>query len=118
MRPWLNPADPLTSQLQKWGSKDAHNPSVEEIFAEALRLPTPEDRAAYLKQACGKDEPMRRRVEALLQDHDHAGGFLDNPPAAVFAKTLAITTGMVPLTEKPGDTSEERRVGKERRCRW
>ena len=83
--------------------KDAHNPSVEEIFAEALRLPTPEDRAAYLKQACGKDEPMRRRVEALLQDHDHAGGFLDNPPAAVFAKTLAITTGMVPLTEKPGD---------------
>ena len=29
--------------------KDAHNPSEEEIFAEALRLPTPEDRAAYDK---------------------------------------------------------------------
>jgi eukaryotic-like serine/threonine-protein kinase len=83
--------------------KDAHNPSVEKIFAAALRLPTPEGRAAYLKQACGNDEPLRRRVEALLHDHDNAGEFLDRPPAAVAAKTIAVTTGMVPLTEKPGD---------------
>jgi hypothetical protein len=39
----------------------------------------------------------------LLHDHDHAGRFLESPPTAVFARTLAVTTGMVPLTEKPGD---------------
>jgi WD40 repeat protein/serine/threonine protein kinase len=83
--------------------KDAHNPSEEEIFAEALRLPTPEGRTAYLKQACGNDEPLRRRVEALLHDHDNAGRFLDNPPAAVSASTISVATGMVPLTGKPGD---------------
>ena len=84
--------------------KDPHNPSEEEIFAEALRLPTAEGRAAYLKQACGNDEPLRRRVEALLHDHDHADEFLNNPPAAVLATTVAITTDMVPLTEKPSDS--------------
>src|ERR1035438_3238383 len=83
--------------------KDAHNPSEEEIFAEALRLQTPEDRAAYLKQACGSDESLRRRIEALLYAHDNAGEFLDRPPADASARTLLITTAMLPVAEKPGD---------------
>jgi WD40 repeat protein/serine/threonine protein kinase len=51
----------------------------EKIFDAALRLATPAERAAYLKGACGDDEPMRYRVEALLQAHDQAGTFLEKP---------------------------------------
>jgi serine/threonine protein kinase len=83
--------------------KDEHNLSEEQIFAEALRLPTPEDRAAYLAQACGSDEALRRRIEALLRAHDNAGKFLDQPPAAASPGTLLITTAMLPVAEKPGD---------------
>jgi serine/threonine protein kinase len=83
--------------------KDAHNQSEEGIFAEALRQPTPEAREAYLKQACGSDEPLRRRLEALLHAHDQAGKFLDQPPAAASTGTLLITTAMLPVAEKPGD---------------
>jgi hypothetical protein len=36
MRSWLSRADPLKSQPNRQLMKDAHNPSGEEIFAEAL----------------------------------------------------------------------------------
>ena len=83
--------------------KHAQNLSEEEIIAAALRLPTPEGRATYLDQACGDDEPLRQRIEALLQAHDKAGEVLDNPTADVGATTLSFATGMVPMTGKPGE---------------
>jgi serine/threonine protein kinase/Flp pilus assembly protein TadD len=75
----------------------------EHVFEAALQFPTPELRAAYLKGACGNDETLRQRVEALLKANERAGSFLDQPPAAVLAKTLVVTTAMVAVTEKPGD---------------
>jgi hypothetical protein len=38
-----------------------------EIFLEALEKATPQDRAAYLEEACGRDDTLRQRIEALLQ---------------------------------------------------
>src|SRR5437870_3147956 len=75
----------------------------EQIFQAALQFPTPEQRTAYVKGACGNDENLRQRVEALLKSHEHASGFLEQPPAAGSARTLAVTTGMLAVTEKPGD---------------
>src|SRR5438034_480123 len=75
----------------------------EQVFEAALQFPTPDQRAAYVKGACGNDEKLRQRVEALLKAHEHAGGFLDQPPAVISAKTLVLTTGMMTVTEKPGD---------------
>jgi len=75
----------------------------EQIFEAALEFPVPEQRTAYVKGACGKDENLRQRVEALLKSHEHASGFLEQPPAAASAKTLAVTTGILAVTEKPGD---------------
>src|SRR6478735_225430 len=49
-----------------------------EVFAQALRVPARE-RAAYLTAACGTDDEMRRRLEALLQVEAHVGDFLENP---------------------------------------
>src|SRR2546426_82649 len=79
------------------------NRSEDEIFEAALQHATREKRAAYLNEACGDDARLRERVEALLKAHDQAGEFLEQTPAGVSAKTFVVTTGMVPVTECPGD---------------
>jgi tetratricopeptide (TPR) repeat protein/serine/threonine protein kinase len=48
----------------------------EEIFHQALAR-SPEERAAYLEQACAGDPALRASVEALLRANVGATGFLD-----------------------------------------
>ena len=43
------------------------------IFNDALRKRDRRERAAYVAEACGRDAVLRRRVEALLAQHDEAG---------------------------------------------
>jgi WD40 repeat protein len=57
----------------------------ETIFATALAKLTPAERAAYLDEACAGDPVLRGRVEALLQAHERAGDFLDQPAVEPFA---------------------------------
>jgi serine/threonine protein kinase len=73
---------------------------VKEIFADALEKSDAAERATYLAQACGNDAQLRQQVEALLQAHEKAGGFLEEPAVAPPGKTVVLST---PLTEKPGD---------------
>jgi eukaryotic-like serine/threonine-protein kinase len=97
---------------------------VKEIFADALEKANAAERAACLAQACGNDAQLRQQVEALLQAHEKAGAFLEQPPVTALgvpsrllrdgsetepAKagtpnapggTVVVST---PLTEKPGD---------------
>ncbi len=72
------------------------------VFAEALLRPAPEARAAYLDGACGKDTPLRRRVEALLRSAENAGDFLEHPPTdlSISDASTMVLTG---FNEKPGD---------------
>ena len=49
------------------------------IFLKALERDSPEDRADWLDQACGQATPLRRRIEALLQQHQQASRFLEKP---------------------------------------
>ncbi|MCY3001525.1 MAG: serine/threonine protein kinase, partial [Planctomycetota bacterium] len=51
---------------------------AEEIFHEARGLP-PEQRAAFLLGACGKDAGLRSKVEALLKADAEAGSFMALP---------------------------------------
>ena len=44
-------------------------PSEREIFLEALELPSPESRAAYLQAVCCGDAVLHHRVDALLKEH-------------------------------------------------
>ena len=60
--------------------------SEESIFMEALKLPTPAERAAYLEQACGGDAELRHSVEQLLEAHVQAGDFFDFIPRVTTAK--------------------------------
>jgi eukaryotic-like serine/threonine-protein kinase len=49
------------------------------VFTEAVKVPL-QDRAAFLDNACGGDENLRRQVESLLRAHDRVGNFLEEPP--------------------------------------
>ena len=57
---------------------EAQNNREEAIFDAALQLP-PEKRAEHIRQACGNDNDLRRRVEALLAAHEQAGAFMAEP---------------------------------------
>ncbi len=50
------------------------------IFVTALEKKNPEERKAYLQEACGEDKDLRKEVEELLQAHEKAGDFLDVAP--------------------------------------
>jgi tetratricopeptide (TPR) repeat protein/tRNA A-37 threonylcarbamoyl transferase component Bud32 len=52
------------------------------IFLDALDIPDPADRAAFLDRKCGPDADLRRRVDALLAAHAAAGEFLEPPSPA------------------------------------
>jgi tetratricopeptide (TPR) repeat protein/serine/threonine protein kinase len=51
------------------------------IFLEALKKPSAGACAAFLDQACGSNDELRRSVELLLRAHEKAGGFLADSPA-------------------------------------
>ena len=59
--------------------KQMLNPTrVEEIFAEVLGEP-PEERAAWLQQACAGDAELRGHVEQLLAAHLDVANVLPLP---------------------------------------
>jgi hypothetical protein len=45
----------------------------ESIFAAAIAIQPPAARAAFLAEACGGDEQLRSRVEALINSQENAG---------------------------------------------
>ncbi len=69
---------------------------LEVIFFTALEKGSPQERAAYLDEACAGDPDLRRRIEKMLAARDQAGSFLEKP-----AKSAAITVDYA-LAERPG----------------
>jgi tetratricopeptide (TPR) repeat protein len=51
----------------------------ESIFNAALAYDNLADRAAFVDSACGLDNDLKMRIDALLKAHDAARGFLDDP---------------------------------------
>jgi tetratricopeptide (TPR) repeat protein len=68
----------------------------EEIFHQALSRSTPEERAAYLEQACAGNPVQRSAVEALLRANVGASGFMDRPAFASIAMVEEL------ISERPG----------------
>jgi eukaryotic-like serine/threonine-protein kinase len=52
---------------------------VEQLFEVALAL-KPDERQAFLDQACSHDPELRRTVEELLAEDANAGSLLEHPP--------------------------------------
>src|SRR6516164_4735326 len=69
--------------MKEWGNTGSvagsREMNEERIFAVALEKSDPAERVAYLEEACAGDSGLRRRVEALLQSHEEAGSFLEQP---------------------------------------
>ena len=63
----------------------------EAIFEEALLRATPQERAAFVNEACAADESLRRRVLELLAAHDVSQGPLDAPPPGLFVTVDSAT---------------------------
>ena len=59
------------------------------IFVEALEQETPAQRSAFLEKACGDDQALRQRVEALLASDEQAGSFLGKPIPERLAEGIA-----------------------------
>ncbi len=57
--------------------------SAKSIFLQAVELPTPAERDAFLAAQCGSDAELRREVEELLRHQAAAGSFLETPLSAV-----------------------------------
>ncbi|MHC4539384.1 MAG: protein kinase domain-containing protein [Planctomycetota bacterium] len=70
---------------------------IRSIFSEALGKKTPEQRKAYLDQACRNDADLRAEVEELLKAHEKAGDFLESP-----AIGSDVTLNSSPTIEGPG----------------
>lgn len=51
-----------------------------EVFASALEISSPQDRAKFLAEACGDNTACQRRIETLIQSWHNAGDFLTSPP--------------------------------------
>jgi serine/threonine protein kinase len=73
------------------------NPEANDIFLKALDLPAPDDRRAFLDDACAARPELRARVDALLAANAGAGSFLDAPPPG-----LSGTVDEPTVTERPG----------------
>jgi serine/threonine protein kinase/tetratricopeptide (TPR) repeat protein len=82
---------------------------IEEVFQSALDLP-PAERRGFVAEACKGDDRLREQVEALINQYEQAGDFIEAPAVAV-----AGFTGAPPLATKfepaPEDPLVGRRVG-------
>ncbi len=81
---------------------------VDRLMQDALDR-GPAERAAFLAEACGGDDELRREVESLIGFHERAENFIETPPAEVAADWLAVkelrsgqTIGHYQLTRQIG----------------
>jgi eukaryotic-like serine/threonine-protein kinase len=61
---------------------------LSELFHAALER-APEERAAFLDEACAGDESLHKQVEDFIAGHEAAGSFIDSPAIEVAAHGLA-----------------------------
>ncbi len=71
--------------------------SVDSILCGAIEIGSSEDRDAFIAQACGPDEELRRRVQRVIDARVQAGSSLESPPGPA-----TLTAGSVPESARSG----------------
>jgi serine/threonine protein kinase len=61
--------------------------SFDAVFCGAIEIASSEARAAFVAQACGSDDGLRRRIERLVDAHFRADSFLESPPPSATLPT-------------------------------
>ena len=54
---------------------------IKQIFNSAIRQEASQ-RSAFLSEACGDDEDLRKEIESLIEGHEKDGSFIDSPAFA------------------------------------
>lgn len=78
----------LPGELGQWGDAPAWrrlDMSESRIFDEALQIPDPDRRSAFVADACGADQELRARVDRLLRISDSSVGLLERPAVVSLA---------------------------------
>src|SRR5436309_335805 len=82
---------------------------LDELFHAALQH-EPEERAAFLDEACVDDEALRQQVEALLAANEEAGSFIESPAREVEARGVAADQGSAEAGMASGETISHYRI--------
>ena len=76
-----------------------------QLFAHALRLTSPTERAAYLDAACAGNHELRAALEALLRAHATDPGFLEQP-ATPIGETEDLTPSVSDVVPPTSEVAE------------
>ena len=82
---------------------------IRQVFDGALER-SAQDRAAYLRVLCARDDELRREVETLLRSSEQAGEFLEIP-AAQLSQFVLSDSARDPAHDDGGEYPEGYRVG-------
>lgn len=91
-------------------SSDRWN-QINELFHEALAL-DPQQRPAFLKNACGTDELLQSEIQSLLAANDLAGNFIETPVAANVFDSLTDDVEPLAAGQKVGAYRIVREIGR------
>ena len=84
---------------------------LKEIFHTAMEL-QPVERRAFLLERCGGDAEMLRELERLMESHDEAGDFIEQPALAPASEILPTDASSVWAGQKIGQYRVEREIGR------
>src|SRR5881296_4208368 len=84
--------------------------TVEEIFHAALDQKS-DQVGAFLNTACGGDELLRRRVEALLTSHERAGSFIETTVAGIATRIIENEQADLLVDQTIGHYKISKRIG-------
>src|SRR5438132_3996285 len=86
---------PRGAVMAAWNSK------ANDIFLQVLDLRSPQERPAYLDEACGTNAELRAQVESLLSASERAGCFLEEPAVAPLAPGELLCDNPPPSDPRP-----------------
>ena len=84
---------------------------VKEIFEAALGR-APEERSAFLSQACGGDDLLCSEVKSLLSSYEQEKSFLETPAAALAAQSLVKEESAALVGQQLGHYQIVREIGR------
>src|SRR5262245_28277849 len=84
---------------------------VKDLF-EAVLDCAPDERSAFLAQACGDDELLRSEVESLISSYGHESRFMESPAAAIAAQSLLTEESAALVGQQIGRYDIRREIGR------
>ncbi|HZR05765.1 MAG TPA: hypothetical protein VFA61_08060, partial [Candidatus Udaeobacter sp.] len=83
---------------------------ITDLFDEAMTR-GPQERVAFLEQACEGDSDLRKQVERLVKSNEKLGDFLESPAFAVAPELLTDDRGGASVGELIGHYRIESLIG-------